>query len=410
MTPQPTVTLDPAAVPNAVAPNAVAPQAAAPHVVAGADPAVNHATAASEIAMAFRPGFERVAAYRAGKPAPVGPGGQSIKLSSNENPYEPLPSVVERLAEVLPEAIRRYPSIAAEPVVAEIAARFGVAPENIALGAGSVEVAGQLIHALTAPGDEVMFAWRSFEAYPILTRVAGAVPVEVPLTDDARHDLPTMADAITERTRVIFVCNPNNPTGTVVTEAELAAFMARVPRHVLVVIDEAYVHFDLDPDSPSGLDFFGRYPNVAVLHTFSKAYGLGGLRIGYAIARPDVTEALRKAAVPFAVTRLAQEAALISLRLENELQQRIDVMTAERGRVEAALLAAGYPIVESQANFVWLAADSESEGLAERLEAQGISARCFAGEGVRISIGTPAENDAVIDALGAVGTVSAISA
>ena len=353
----------------------------------------------STTTQSFRPGLEQIAAYRAGKPAPVGPSGRSIKLSSNENPYPPLPAVVAHLAEVLPHAISRYPSIAAEELTAALAQRFDVATENLALGAGSVEVAAQLIHAMTAPGDEVMFAWRSFEAYPILVRVAGAVPVEVALDADSRHDLQAMADAVTDRTRLIFVCNPNNPTGTVVSEAELEAFMARVPSNVLVVVDEAYVHFDRNSDSPSGIDFFRRYSNVAVLHTFSKAYGLAGLRVGYAIAPVPVAEALRKVSVPFAVSRLAQDAAVASLAAEDELQLRIDEMVTERDRLTAGLRATGLPVVPSQANFVWLPLGEASAAMGAAFEAQGISVRTFAGEGVRVSIGDPEENDAVVAAV-----------
>ncbi|WP_336652383.1 MULTISPECIES: histidinol-phosphate transaminase [unclassified Leucobacter] len=349
--------------------------------------------------LGFRPGLEQIAAYRAGKPAPVGPDGLSAKLSSNENPYPPLAEVVEHLGRIIGDSVSRYPSIAAPELTAALAERFAVEPEHIVLGAGSVEVAAQLIHAMTAPGDEVMFAWRSFEAYPILTRVAGAVPVEVPLDAGARHDFPAMAAAITDRTRLIFVCNPNNPTGTVVSADELDAFLEAVPEDVLVVIDEAYVHFDVAPDSPNGVEVFRRRPNVAVLHTFSKAYGLAGLRVGYAIAPTEVAEALRKVAIPFAVTRLAQEAAVCSLRAEAQLQERIDVMIAERARLAAGLVAAGHAVTPSQANFVWLPAGAASAAVAERLSARGISARCFPGEGVRISIGTPAENDAVVEAL-----------
>ena len=353
----------------------------------------------------FRPGLERVAAYRAGKPAPVSATGQSYKLSSNENPYPPLESVQQRVAACLPDAIYRYPSIAAQPVVDALAARFAVSPDNIALGAGSVEVAGQIIHALTAPGDEVMFAWRSFEAYPILTRVAGAVPVEVPLDADARHDLPRMAAAVTDRTRVIFVCNPNNPTGTVITQRELDDFLTAIPDNILVVIDEAYVHFDTAADSPSGIEEFRKHQNVAVLHTFSKAYGLAGLRIGYAIAPPEVAEALRKVSVPFAVTALAQEAAVASLEAETELDARISDIIASRQHLADALLALGYPVISSQANFVWLPVGPESDRINGALEANGISARCFAGEGVRISIGSATENAAVIEALSAIQPV-----
>ncbi len=357
----------------------------------------------------FRPGLEQIAAYRAGKPAPAGPDGRSIKLSSNENPYPPLPSVVNLLAEVLPQSISRYPSIAAEALTGALAQRFGVTPDNLTLGSGSVEVTAQLIHALTAPGDEVIIAWRSFEAYPILVRVAGAVPVQVPLDADHRHDLPAMAAAITDRTSLIFVCNPNNPTGTVVTEAELDAFMAQVPSHVLVVVDEAYVHFDVAEDSPRGIDFFHRYPNVAVLHTFSKAYGLAGLRVGYAIAHDDVAEALRKVAIPFAVSNLAQVAAVASLEAEDELQLRIDEMVRERDRLAASLIAAGVEVVPSQANFVWLPLGEASAAASEAFERHGISVRAFAGEGVRVSIGDPSENDAVVAAVLAEGIGGAVA-
>ncbi|MGK0722613.1 histidinol-phosphate transaminase [Leucobacter sp. W1478] len=347
---------------------------------------------------AFRPGLDRVAAYKPGKPAPVDGAGRSFKLSSNENPFDPLPAVLRSITGALPGVVNRYPNLAAPELTQALADRFDVAPENIALGAGSVEVAGQLIHALTAPGDEVMFAWRSFEAYPILTRVAGAVPVEVPLDADARHDLAAMAGAVTERTRLIFICNPNNPTGTVVGAAQLAAFMQLVPEQVLVVIDEAYVHFDRDPGSPDGLEYFRRYPNVAVLHTFSKAYGLAGLRIGYAIARPEVTAHLRKVALPFAVSQLAQVAALASLDVEAELTERIDLIVRERERVYAALAELGLPAVRSEANFVWIATGARSEAIAAGFDLHGISVRCFPGEGVRVTIGAPEENDAVIAA------------
>ena len=347
--------------------------------------------------LSFRPGLDRIAAYKPGKPAPEGPDGLSAKLSSNENPYDPLPSVVEALAATLPLSVSRYPNMAVSELATALAKRLDVPEECLVFGSGSVEVASMLIHALAGAGDEVMFAWRSFEAYPLLVRVAGAVPLQVPLDADARHDLDAMADAITERTKLVFVCNPNNPTGTVVTAEALERFIARVPDSVLVVIDEAYVHFDTDPDSPTGLDFFRRHENVAVLHTFSKAYGLAGLRIGYAVAHPEVAEELRKTAIPFGVTTLAQAAAVKSLEVEHELQERVDLMVAERGRLEEALRAAGVPFVPSEANFVWLTTGSASDAVNELFRARGVSARCFSGEGIRVSIGTPRENDAVIE-------------
>lgn len=358
--------------------------------------------------LSFRPGLERVTAYTPGRAAPVGATGRSIKLSSNENPFPPLPSVVERLREVLPEAVSRYPDLAAPAVTEALAERFAVTPSNIVLGSGSVEVASQFIHALTAPGDEVVFAWRSFEAYPILTRVAGAVPVAVPLDAEGRHDLDAMAAAVTERTRLVFVCNPNNPTGTVVTTTALEAFLARMPDRVLVVLDEAYAQFDRDPASPSGPALFARHPNLAVLHTFSKAYGLAGLRIGYAVAAAEVAGELRKTALPFAVTRLAQEAALASLDsvAQAELDARVQRIVEERERLAAGLAARGVRVATSQANFLWWAGGDRSEVLGDALHASGIAARVFPGEGVRLTVGSPEENDAVLAAVGTMGPVA----
>lgn len=349
------------------------------------------------MSVSIRSGFERIPAYRAGKPAQLGHDGLSAKLSSNENPYDPLPSVLEALAAALPTAVNRYPSIAAPELTQALAERLDVAPENLAFGAGSVEVATQLIHALAGAGDEVMYAWRSFEAYPILVQLAGATPVEVPLDAFGGHDLEAMADAITERTKLIFVCNPNNPTGTTVSHAAVEAFMQRVPEHVLVVLDEAYVHFNVDADSAVGLDFFKRYDNVAVLHTFSKAYGLAGLRVGYAVAPPEVAEALRKAAIPFAMSALAQAGGVASLAAEAELQERVDVLVEERGRILEGLRSAGLPVIDSQANFVWVPAGAASDQIAEVFAARGISVRCFSGDGIRISVGAHHENDAVIE-------------
>lgn len=360
--------------------------------------------------MPFRPGFDRLAAYRPGKPAPVSPSGLSAKLSSNENPYDPLPSVVRALVDALPTSIHRYPDMSAPELTAALAARLGVDGDNLVFGAGSVEVAAQLIHALAGPGDEVMYAWRSFEAYPILVRVAGCVPIEVALDKDARHDLEAMAAAITDRTRLIFVCNPNNPTGTVVTRAAFERFMEQVPSDVLVVLDEAYVHFMVEQDTPNGIECFKKYDNVAVLHTFSKAYGLAGLRLGYAVARPEVAEEMRKAAIPFSVSALAQVAAVTSLEVEPELQERVDTIVAERARVFAALSEAGLPVVASEANFVWLETGDASDAVNELFREHGLSVRCFSGEGIRVTIGTTEENDALIAAAGAVAAATSAAA
>lgn len=346
-----------------------------------------------------RPGLESIPAYRQGRAAPDG----ASKLSSNESPHPPLPSVVRAVQENL-ATLNRYPRMAAPEIIGRLAERYDVDAAQVTVGAGSVELAAQLIHAVAGDGDDVMFAWRSFEAYPSLVRIAGAVPVEVPLDADHRHDLDAMLAAITPRTRLIFVCNPNNPTGTVVGAAELERFVDAVPRDVLVVIDEAYVHFDrtdyfTGAGRGAGIELMRRFPHVAVLHTFSKAYGLAGLRIGYAIAPLPVAENQRKVAVPFAVTDLAQAAAVASLDAEDELAARIDEVVAQRERLLAVLRDTGWPAVPSEANFVWVPAGPRSAELDELLQRGGVVARTFPGEGVRISAGSELDIDRVEDAL-----------
>ena len=226
--------------------------------------------------------------------------------------------------------MNRYPDMAVGALSQALAKRLDVPVEHLATGTGSVGVLGQLIQATCDPGDEVVYAWRSFEAYPIVVAIAGATSVQVPLDADARHDLDAMPAAITERTRLVLVCTPNNPTGPVVHQDELDAFLDRVPRDVLVVIDEAYLEFVTDPEAPDALATYRQRPNVAVLRTFSKAYGLAGLRVGYAVAHEPVAQALRKTAVPFGVSDIAQQAAIASLEAYDELQERVDALVAER--------------------------------------------------------------------------------
>jgi len=341
-----------------------------------------------------RAGLDAVPPYRQGRSAPEG----ASKLSSNESPHPPLPSVVRAVQERL-GTVNRYPDMSAAALRDDLARRYGVSVESITVGAGSVEIAAQLIHAVAGPGDEVIFAWRSFEAYPSLVRIAGATPVAVALTADHEHDLDAMLAAITPRTRAIFVCNPNNPTGTVVAADALERFVAAVPHDVLVVIDEAYVHFDRTGSRGAGIELFRRHPHVAVLHTFSKAYGLAGLRIGYAIAPPEVAENQRKVAVPFGVTDLAQAAARASLDAEDELAARIDEVVDQRDRLHALLRDAGWPAVPSQANFVWVPAGERTAELDALLHEGGVVARTFPGEGVRISSGSAEDIDRVAAAL-----------
>lgn len=306
----------------------------------------------SEKSPKLRAELDGIPTYKPGKPAAAG-GPVAYKLSSNENPYPPLSGVLET-AVAAAGNFNRYPDMACTGLVNELAERFGVPVEHIATGTGSVGVAQSLIQSTAGPGDEVMYAWRSFEAYPIITQISGATSVRVPLTDGDVHDLDAMAAAITDRTRLIFVCNPNNPTGTAVRRAELERFLDQVPSDVLVVLDEAYREFVRDTDVPDGIELYRSRPNVAVLRTFSKAYGLAGLRVGFAVAHEPVAAALRKTAVPFGVSQLAQDAAVASLRAEDELMGRVGALVSERTRVHEALVAQGWTVPDTQANFVWM--------------------------------------------------------
>ncbi len=316
-------------------------------------------------------------------------------LSANENPYPPLPSVQEAVREASGE-LNRYPDIAATALTAAIAERFGVPPEHVATGTGSVAIIKQLLQAAVGEDDEVLYAWPSFEAYPDLANIAGLRSVQVPLRDFA-HDLDALADAIGDRTRLVIVCNPNNPTGTVVRRAELERFLDRVPRDVLVVLDEAYREFVRDPEVPDGIELYRDRPNVAVLRTFSKAYGLAGLRVGFAVAHEPVAAALRACGVPFGLTGLAQVAARASLRAEGELLDRVGTLVDERERVVAALRGLGLPVPPTEANFLWLPLGDRTTAFAEACAAVGVQVRAFAGEGVRVTIGTPEANDLVIE-------------
>lgn len=345
----------------------------------------------------FRPILDTMPAYKPGK-AVVSPDGRSYKLSSNESPYDPLPSVVEAIAEGARQ-INRYPDPGATKLTEAVAERFDVPFEHVALGAGSVTVAQQLFETVGEPGAEVIYAWRSFEAYPLLADLAGVQSVKVPLVDE-NHDLDAMAAAITDQTRMIFVCNPNNPTGASVRRAELAAFLDRVPENVLVVLDEAYREYVRDADVPDGLTIYRDRQNVCVLRTFSKAYGLAGLRVGYLIGHPPVAAAVRKTMVPFAVNHLAQIAAVASLDAEDELLERVDVVVKERTRVRETLLAQGWTVPSTEANFVWLRLGDRTLDFAAACAVEGVAVRPFAGEGARVSIGDPEANDTFLKAAG----------
>ncbi|OII60806.1 histidinol-phosphate transaminase [Streptomyces sp. CC53] len=345
----------------------------------------------SETSPKLRAVLDGIPTYKPGKPA-AADGTIAYKLSSNENPYPPLPGVLES-ALAAAHGFNRYPDMACTGLMNELSERFGVPVTHLATGTGSVGIAQSLVQSTAGPGDEVMFAWRSFEAYPIITQISGAASVRVPLTADAVHDLDAMAAAVTDRTRLIFVCNPNNPTGTVVRRAELERFLDRVPSDVLVVLDEAYIEFIRDDEVPNGIEIYRERPNVAVLRTFSKAYGLAGLRVGFAIAHEPVAAALRKTAVPFGVSQLAQDAAVASLRAEDELLGRVGSLVCERNRVYEALVGQGWTVPVTQANFVWLGLGERTVEFAAVCEAAGVVVRPFPGEGLRVTIGEVEAND-----------------
>lgn len=342
--------------------------------------------------------LDTIPVYVPGKPA-ASDDGPGWKLSSNENPYPPLPGVLEALTAAAGQ-MHRYPDLQCTELTHRLAEHLAVPASHIAPGTGSSGLLQQLLQISTDPGDEVVYAWRSFESYPIVTRLFGARPVEVPLAHDEAHDLDAMAQAVTDRTRLVFVCTPNNPTGRALRGDDLERFLDRLPTDVVIVLDEAYVEFNRDPHRVDGLELYRNRPNVVVLRTFSKAYGLAGLRIGYAVAHDQVADALRKAAVPFGVSTTAQSAAIASLDRQAELMERVDELVTERERVRGALLEQGWAVPDSQANFVWLRLGEQTAAFAEHCRRAGVSVRPYGHEGVRVTIGERQANDAVLTAAG----------
>ncbi|MEU7903235.1 histidinol-phosphate transaminase [Actinoplanes sp. NPDC049118] len=322
---------------------------------------------------------------------------EAIKLASNEVPFGPLPGVAEAVAKAVTES-HRYPDMGVIALRGRLAERYGVDPDRIVTGCGSVALAEHLAKATCLPGDEIVYSWRSFEAYPIIAAGVGATSIRVPNTPGHGHDLQAMADAITDRTRLVIVCNPNNPTGTSVRKEELDRFLARVPSDVLVVLDEAYREFVTDEQVPDALDTYGDRANVVVLRTMSKAWGLAGLRVGFLVAQPEVAAAIRKVLTPFSTSLVAQAAALAALDAEAEVTRRCALVVAERERVTEALRKLHPDVPTSQANFVWLPLGDGAVDFGAACEKQGVIVRPFAGDGVRVTIGTPEENDAFLAA------------
>ncbi|WP_200896415.1 histidinol-phosphate transaminase [Pseudarthrobacter chlorophenolicus] len=347
-----------------------------------------------------RPVVGRLPRYAAGKPPAAVDGLASYKLSSNENPLPPLPAVLEAIAQQTD--FNRYPDPLSSRLRAALAEFLQVPAADIVTGAGSLGALNQILAAFAGQNDdgkadEVIYAWRSFEAYPISVGLAGAESVRVPVTADGRHDLEAMAAAVSARTKVILLCTPNNPTGPALTTAETEAFIRTVPSNVVVVIDEAYQEFVRDTDAVDGIALYRKYPNVVVLRTFSKAHGLAGLRVGYSVANPALTQHLRVAATPFAVSQIAESAAIVSLQNFDQVVGRVQSLVDERDRVVGALRDLGWAVPDAQGNFVWLDLGEASADFAEKAGARALSVRAFPGEGVRVSIGEEEANTRLLE-------------
>ena len=337
----------------------------------------------------LRPELANLPAYTPGKTVPG-----AIKIASNETVHGPLPSVRAAVGRAM-DAVNRYPDNGYVELKERLAKHVDFAPEQISVGCGSVSLCQQLIQITSSVGDEVLFGWRSFEVYPLEVRVAGATPVQVSLTDHT-YDLDAMLAAVTDRTRLIFICNPNNPTSTVVDPEALARFVEAVPSHILIALDEAYVEYIRDPMLPDSFGLVRAHSNVVVLRTFSKAYGLAGLRVGYAVGDPDIITALGKVYVPFSATSISQAAAIASLDAADELLARTDAVVAERARVSAALREAGFTVPTSQANFVWLPLAERTLDFVQQAANDRLLVRPYGEDGVRVTVAAPHENDAFL--------------
>ncbi len=324
----------------------------------------------------------------------------AIKLASNENPSQPLDSILAAIAAAA-EGINRYGDHRATAVREALADRLCVGVDQVTVGAGSTGILQQLFFSYVDPGDEVLYPWRSFEVYPVFTRLMNGVPVQVALRPDLAYDLPAIAAAVTDRTKLIFLATPNNPTSVAETTRDLSGMLAEVPSSVIVVIDEAYREF-VDPAFGDPIaDLLPDFPNLIVTRTFSKAHGLAGLRVGYAVGSPTVVATIDKTMQPFAVNALAQSAALAALEphADAAIQARVAGLLSERARVVGALRAAGWAFPDPQGNFVYLTTGERTDQIGLAMEQRGVVVRPFSGEGVRVTIGSTAENDRFLSTL-----------
>jgi histidinol-phosphate aminotransferase len=316
----------------------------------------------------------------------------AIKLASNENPLVPIDPIVAAIVEAA-TGVNRYADHRATALRSALATELGVGAEQVTVGSGSSGILQRLCFSYVDPGDEVVYPWRSFEVYPVFTHLMNGVSVRVPLAADLGFDLDAVAAAVTDRTKLIFLATPNNPTGVACTTDELRSLLNVVPSRVVVCIDEAYREF-LDPGFGDPVtELLPDFPNVIVTRTFSKAHGLAGLRVGYAVGHPEVVATVDKTMLPFSVNALAQVAALTALANSSAITERVQTILAERARVEVELAAAGWTFPDHQGNFVWLASGDRTDSIALDLERRGIVIRPFSGEGIRVTIGSAAEND-----------------
>src|SRR3954449_5407485 len=335
------------------------------------------------------------------KAATYAHGGDLVKLASNETPWAPHAAVLEAIAAAA-GSLHRYPDPGGTELRRRLEERYDTNPDRIALGNGSCDILLGAAQALLEPGSEIVYAWPSFSMYTHLAALTGARAVTVPLTDDGRHDLEAMLGEVTAATRICLICNPNNPTGTALPLDEIADFAERLPRHVALIVDEAYVEFNLLQDADDSLDLLKRHDNVVLLRTFSKVYGLCGLRVGYALAPESFRDAVDRIRQPFSVNSLAQAAATEALRHQDEVARRVERTAIERVHVESELESRGLAVAPSQANFSWVAVDDEDAAL-EGLESRGVIVRgggALGGPGhLRVTYGTREENGRFLAAL-----------
>jgi histidinol-phosphate aminotransferase len=333
--------------------------------------------------------------------------GPVTALASNESPYPPIPAVVEAVTKAL-TGLNRYPDPTNAALRRRLSEVHGVPSQRIAVGNGSCDILLAAGDALLEPGAELVYAWPAFSVYPHLAAASGARAIEVPVRADHRHDLARMREEITAATRLVLVCNPNNPTSTALPLAEIAEFVASVPRHIAVILDEAYVEFNVLQDPADSVDLLAKHPNLVLLRTFSKVYGLCGLRVGYALCGSEAFRtAVDQVRQPFFCNAAAQAAALEALNHGDEVTRRVERNLAERMALEESLRELGLATAESQANFVWFDLGEERSeadvmrGLAER-NILVRSGSALGREGaLRVTVGTQVENERFLEALAA---------